>query len=55
MGIWLFFSSRLKRKVYPKKYILLEYGELENYLSFVEEGMIRFYIPRLEQSLLRER
>lgn len=29
-----------KRKVYPKKQILLEYQKAENYLSFIEEGMI---------------
>lgn len=29
-----------KRKVYPKKQILLEYQNAENYLSFIEEGMI---------------
>ncbi len=29
-----------KRKVYPKKQILLEYQKAKNYLSFIEEGMI---------------
>lgn len=43
---WQFFSSKLRRQQYPKKTILLKEGKVENYLSFIEKGIIRFYIPK---------
>jgi CRP-like cAMP-binding protein len=42
---WLIFSSKLKKQKFPKKALLLEKGQTENYLSFVERGAIRYYIP----------
>ncbi len=43
---WHFFSSKLIRNEFPKKAILLKEGKVENYLSFIEKGVIRFYIPK---------
>jgi CRP-like cAMP-binding protein len=43
---WQFFSSKLIRQEFPKKTTLLKVGQRENYLSFVEKGIIRFYIPK---------
>lgn len=48
---WHFFSSKLKRKVYPKKTLLLKAGQTENYLSFIEKGIIRFYIEKPEKDI----
>ncbi len=48
---WKIFSSKLFRLELPKKEILLNIGQTENYLSFIEEGVVRFYIPRLENDL----
>lgn len=42
---WQIFSSKLVRLEYPKKTLLLKTGQTENYLSFIEKGIIRFYIP----------
>ena len=42
---WEFFSSKLTRREFSKKSILLKAGEKENYLSFIEEGIIRKCIP----------
>lgn len=42
---WLFFSSKLTKQDYPKKTLLLKKGQLENQLSFIEKGILRFYIP----------
>ena len=45
---WLIFSSKLTRQEFPKKHILLKTGQIENYLSFIEKGVLRFYIPNEE-------
>ena len=45
---WQVFSSKLIRQEFPKRALLLKAGRTENYLSFIEEGIIRFYIPREE-------
>lgn len=48
---WQIFSSKLTRQEFPKKHILLKAGQIENYLSFIETGIIRFYIPKEENDL----
>ncbi len=48
---WQFFSSKLVKKEFPKKALLLEKGQIENHLSFIKKGIVRFYIPEEEQDL----
>ncbi len=48
---WAFFVSKLSRQEFPKNHIILKKGQIENYLSFVETGIIRYYIPKLENDL----
>lgn len=48
---WHIFSSKLTKRVYPKKTTLLKVGQTENSLSFVETGIVRFYIPKEENDL----
>ncbi len=48
---WAFFSSKLSRQEFPKKHVLLRVGQIENYLSFVETGVVRYFIPKLENDL----
>ena len=48
---WEIFSSKLTRQEFPKKGMILNVGETENYLSFVEKGIIRLYIPKEENDL----
>lgn len=48
---WAFFSSKLLRKEFPKKHLLLRIGQIENYLYFIEKGILRFYIPKEENDL----
>ena len=48
---WALFSSKLSRQQFPKKQLLLRRGQVENYLSFVESGIVRYYIPKLENDL----
>jgi len=46
---WEIFSSLLKKQTIPKKQIFLKKGEIENHLSFIEEGIIRLFIPTNNQ------
>jgi len=48
---WQIFSSKLIREELSKKQVLLEVGQIENYLSFVESGIIRVYFPKEENDL----
>ncbi|TDO26285.1 Crp/Fnr family transcriptional regulator [Sediminibacterium goheungense] len=42
---WQIFSSKLSKKEFAKKTQILCAGNIENYLSFIEKGIVRFYIP----------
>lgn len=48
---WDFFASKFLQVEYPKKTILLHTGQVENYLSFLDQGIIRFFIPGEENDL----
>lgn len=43
---WEIFSSKLVRREFSKKSFLLKAGQKENYLSFIEKGIVRFSIPK---------
>lgn len=45
---WDIFSSMLTKAVFPKRSLILEIGKTERYLSFIERGIIRFNIPKLD-------
>lgn len=48
---WKVFSSKLKKNNFSKKTILLKTGQIENHLSFIEKGTVRFYIPKEENDV----
>ncbi len=48
---WEIFSSKLALYTYPKRHIVLQKGEQENYLSFVDKGILRYYIPSDDNDL----
>ncbi|SFU72628.1 cAMP-binding domain of CRP or a regulatory subunit of cAMP-dependent protein kinases [Pustulibacterium marinum] len=48
---WELFSSKLQQCVHPKKTTLLSVGQTEQYLSFIEKGSVRLFIPKLEQDV----
>lgn len=48
---WNIFSSKLIKQEFPKRTKILKTGETENYLSYIENGIIRFYIPNEEDGL----
>ena len=43
---WIFFKSKLQRRTFPKKTAFLKINEVENYISFIESGVVRLYIPK---------
>ncbi|MFD1293964.1 Crp/Fnr family transcriptional regulator [Lutibacter holmesii] len=43
---WEFFTSRLHRRVIPKKEVFLEINMVENHISFIESGVVRLFIPK---------
>lgn len=48
---WQFFSSKLHLQQLPKGATLTKMGEVENHLSFISGGIVRFYIPHEENDL----
>ncbi|MDX6182845.1 Crp/Fnr family transcriptional regulator [Flavobacterium sp. Fl-77] len=48
---WHIFSSKLTVQEFPKKHLLLKAGQTENYLSFIETGIVRMYLPKVEKDL----
>jgi CRP-like cAMP-binding protein len=43
---WQIFSSKLIRREFKKKTVILKIGEKENYLSFIQRGIVRKCIPQ---------
>ncbi|OBX24104.1 MULTISPECIES: Crp/Fnr family transcriptional regulator [Bizionia] len=43
---WAFFTSKLKRRVIPKKNIFLKLHDIEDHISFIESGVVRLFIPK---------
>ncbi|MDO5980135.1 Crp/Fnr family transcriptional regulator [Flavivirga spongiicola] len=48
---WHIFSSKLKKSVYSKKATILKVGDIENHLSFIEKGRLRFFTPKQENDI----
>ncbi len=45
---WEIFSSKLFKQSFGKKSTILKAGETEKHLSFIDEGITRFYVPKEE-------
>ncbi|MEM8763566.1 MAG: Crp/Fnr family transcriptional regulator [Bacteroidota bacterium] len=50
-GDWNFFASKLHKQTLKKNIPLINVGDVENYLSFISEGIVRYYIPQEESDL----
>ncbi|UII25775.1 Crp/Fnr family transcriptional regulator [Fulvivirga maritima] len=48
---WSVFTAKLKRREFKAKSLIVKQGTTENHLSFIEEGMVRFFIPKEENDL----
>ena len=46
---WQYFISKLKKREFSKKNNLLKEGQVENHLSFIEKGIVRFLIPKEDE------
>lgn len=42
---WQLFSSKLRRQEIAKKTLILKQGQVEKHLSYIEKGIIRFFVP----------
>ena len=42
---WEFIASRFTKTIFPKKQIITRQGDTEIFLSFIERGIVRSYIP----------
>lgn len=51
---WSIVASKFSRQEYPKKALLLKQSQVENYVSFIEEGIVRYYIPKENKELTFE-
>lgn len=43
---WELFSFCLFQQEFTKKQLILRAGQVENHISFIEDGMVRVYIPK---------
>lgn len=43
---WEFFTSKLQRRIIPKKTVFLKINDIENHISFIESGVVRLFIPK---------
>jgi CRP-like cAMP-binding protein len=48
---WQSFCAKLTKHEFSKGSLILKEGQRENYLSYIDKGMIRFYIPRIDNDL----
>jgi CRP-like cAMP-binding protein len=46
---WDFFTSKLKLRTVKKRTKLLNIDEIENHISFISSGIVRFLIPKEEE------
>ena len=49
---WEFIASHFERMTFRKNEIITRKGDTEKYLSFIETGIVRFYIPDDTNELL---
>ncbi len=48
---WEIFYSKLQKREFAKKELILKKGKTENYLSFIEQGIVRSYISKEENDI----
>ncbi len=42
---WAFIAKHFERRVFAKNEVITSYGTIENFLSFIESGFVRSYLP----------
>lgn len=51
---WELFSSKLQRRVFDRKQSVIKAGEVENYISYIDEGIIRYYMEEGDKDITFE-
>ena len=51
---WDLFAGRIQRRVFAKKEQILKMGEVEDYVSFIDRGIVRYYIEEGDKDLTFE-
>ncbi|MCD8739924.1 Crp/Fnr family transcriptional regulator [Mucilaginibacter roseus] len=48
---WHVFASFLKKREFTKGSLILSEGKTENHLSFIEKGIVRFFMPGIDKEI----
>ena len=48
---WAVFSSRLQYRVFARKQQILRPGEIEHFVSFIEKGIVRYYVEEGDKDI----
>jgi len=51
---WDFFVSRLQQRVFHKKQLILAIGKVEQYVNFIDSGIIRYFMTEGEKDITFE-
>jgi len=51
---WQIFYSKLEKREFPKKSLILKQGDVENYLTFIEDGIVRHYFEKIDNDITFE-
>ncbi|MBN9386183.1 MAG: Crp/Fnr family transcriptional regulator [Chitinophagaceae bacterium] len=51
---WQFFVSRLQPRTFQKKDLILPAGAVENYVNFIDSGIIRYFVIEEEKDITFE-
>lgn len=51
---WEFFVSRLQQRTFQKKDLILPSGAVENYVNFIDSGIIRYFVMEEEKDITFE-
>jgi CRP-like cAMP-binding protein len=51
---WEYFISRVQRRTFPKKASILAAGVIENYVNFIDSGIIRYFVREEEKDITFE-
>jgi Cyclic nucleotide-binding domain. len=51
---WHRIASKFIQQEFPKKTLILKKGQVERYVSFIEEGIVRYYIPKENKEITFE-
>ena len=53
-GDWQLFTAKLQPRQFSKKQLISEAGKVEDYISFIESGIIRYYLEDGEKEITFE-